>query len=251
MKPMIGISCMYNSGNEIGRATGMGLEGQDWNYVSGDYVYAVRRAGGIPVLLPHIGSKEVLDDLIDRLDGLLVTGGEDVDPQRYGQRMKGYCGAIVPQRDEEDLAAVRRAYQTGKCILGICRGIQILNVAMGGTVYQDLEKEGGFAHHMVMQSPKEFPSHQDRFVEGSLLRSIFGAEHSVNSYHHQAVREPGENVTVTAYSEDGVPEGIEVSGGAPFVVGVQWHPEMMSASEDHLALFRAFVDACKKESQKA
>lgn len=245
MKPMIGISCMYSCGNEIGRATGMGLEGQDWNYLSGDYVYAIQRAGGIPVIIPHMKSEDALNELIDRLDGLLVTGGEDMDPRRYGQRMKGYCGAIVPERDEEDLAAIRRAYQNGKCILGICRGIQAINVAMGGTVYQDLEKEGGFEAHMVMQSPKRFPIHTDRFEEDSILRNIFGAEHTVNSYHHQAVREPGTNVTITAYSEDGVPEGIEVSGGAPFVVGVQWHPEMMDTSEDQQALFRAFVNACK------
>lgn len=125
-----------------------------------------------------------------------------------------------------------------------CRGTQILNVAFGGTIYQNLE-QNGFEHHFMSNSPRECPIHRNTLEEGSVLHSVFGSTVRVNSFHHQAVHQPGEGVTVTARSEEGVPEGIEVAGGNSFVVGVQWHPEMMFTSEEQQKLFQALIAACR------
>lgn len=244
MKPFIGITCNYDTSDEVGRATALGSAGQDWNYVAGDYAYAIERAGGVPVLLPRTLDPEPLHLLIDRLDGVLISGGHDIDPSLYGERIKGVCGRIVPERDVYDLEVTRYAYRTGKPILAICRGTQILNVAFGGTIYQDLE-QNGFEHHFMSNSPRECPVHQNTLEEGSILHSVFGSTVRVNSFYHQAVHDPGDGVTITARSEEGVPEGIEVTGGNSFVVGVQWHPEMMFTSEEQQKLFQALITACR------
>lgn len=246
MKPLIGITCNYDTKDTVGMESCMGIAGQDWDFVAGDYVYAVERAGGVPVLIPRTAKEETLRPLIERLDGVLISGGHDVDPAAYGCRIKGYCGRIVPERDASDLFVARCAYEEKKPILAICRGIQILNVALGGTIYQDLEREGNFEHHFMDMSPRQYPVHTDRAEAGSILCGIFGDTVRVNSYHHQAVHEPGRNVRITVFSEDGVPEGIEVDGGHPFTVGVQWHPEMMFDSREQHKLFDAFVAACRK-----
>ena len=244
-KPVIGVTCNYDTSDSFGIANGVGTAGQDWNYVAGDYAYALEKAGAIPVLLPHLKDMAVLVPFLDTLDGLLVTGGHDVDPRNYNTRMSGKCGRVIPERDEMDLFLTRYAYDHKKPLLGICRGIQIMNVAFGGTLYQDLESEGPYQHHFMDNSPRQYPVHKDTLERGSLLAKIYGkTEIQVNSYHHQAVKTPGENVTVTARSEDGVIEGIEVSGGNPFTVGVQWHPEMMYTSEEQAKIFRAFTAAC-------
>jgi len=248
MRPIIGITCNYDPLDTVGKASEMGTEGQDWNFLAGDYVYAVEEAGGIPVILPRCKDMTVLEPLLERLDGVLISGGHDVAPATYGQRIKGCCGRVIHERDEMDLAILRYAYEKKKPILAICRGTQILNAAMGGTVYQDLEKEGGFEEHAMDNSARQYPVHQVEITPDSRLFQILGqAKAAVNSYHHQAVKEPGANVKITARSEEGVVEAIEVSGGADFVVGVQWHPEMMFSSEEQKKLFRAFVKACTKE----
>ena len=246
MRPIIGITVNYDPKETVGMASGMGVAGQDWDFVSGDYIYSIERAGGIPVLLPRLEDMSVLEPLIDKLDGVLVSGGHDVDPHGYGERTQGYCGRLVPERDVMDLAITRYAYEKKKPILAICRGIQILNVALGGNLYQDLEREGGFCHHFMDNTPREYPVHSNTIAEGSILEGIYGkSEIEVNSFHHQAVKDAAPAAVITATSSDGVPEGIEVSGGHPFTIGVQWHPEMMFRSEEQQKLFRAFVKACE------
>ncbi|MBO4990559.1 MAG: gamma-glutamyl-gamma-aminobutyrate hydrolase family protein [Firmicutes bacterium] len=246
MKPIIGITCNYDPLDTVGKASNMGTDGQDWNYVAGDYVYAIEEAGGIPVILPRCKDMTVLEPLLDRLDGVLMSGGHDVNPLSYGEWIRGCCGRVIQERDVMDLSILRYAYETKKPILAICRGTQILNAAMGGTIYQDLEKDGGFEEHAMDTSARQYPVHRVELETDSILHRIFGRKLvPVNSYHHQAVKQLGKNVTVTARSEDGVVEGIEVSGGADFVVGVQWHPEMMYTSDEQKLLFRAFVAACE------
>ena len=244
MKPLIGITCNYNEYNGIGRLTCLGMEGQDWNFLAGDYVYSIERAGGIPVLIPQCSSEEQISSLLDRLDGVLISGGHDVDPQHYNARLKSCCGDLSPKRDRQDIAVVRCAYQKKLPILAICRGIQIMNVAFGGTLYQDLALEGGFEYHSCRTSPRNNRVHEILTDEGSILRAVFGDRLRVNSYHHQGVRDLGTNVSAAAHSEDGVIEGIELTGGNPFSVGVQWHPEMMFDCPDQYPLFEAFVEAC-------
>ena len=142
MKPLIGITCNYDSQDKVGRASYMGTAGQDWDFVSGDYIYSVERAGGAPAIIPRTLKADALHALIDRLEGVVITGGHDIDPALYGERITGKCGTIVPERDAYDLDVAKYAFETGKPILAICRGIQILNVAMGGTLYQDLPSAG-------------------------------------------------------------------------------------------------------------
>ena len=178
--------------------------------------------------------------------GVLISGGHDVGPTNYGAFPKPYCGMVVAMRDTQDLAVTKWALENGKPLFGICRGIQILNVAAGGTLYQDLEIEGGFEHHHDGEKhPRNTPWHPVSFGEGSPLKDIYGKDQVlVNSYHHQAVREPGRNVTVIATSCDGVTEAIKVDAKA-FTMAVQWHPEMMFDSEEQLKVIKAFVDACR------
>lgn len=247
MKPLIGITVNYDPRDTVGIASGMGIYGQDWEFVAGDYVYAVEKAGGIPILIPRTLDTKTLESMIDRMDGVLVSGGHDVDPRSYNTRLEGYCGRIVPERDEYDLYVTRYAYKTGKPLLAICRGIQIVNAAFGGTLFQDLEKEGGYKHHFMGEtSPRQYPVHFNTAEEGSIICDTLGKKFEVNSYHHQAVRALGSNVKATAYSEDGVIEGIEVEGANPFFVAVQWHPEMMFTSELQLKIFKALVEASAK-----
>ena len=240
-KPLIGISCMYDYSNAIGGGTGMGIEGQDWNFVAGDYIYAIEQAGGVPLLLPRCRDFHTLEPLVDSLDGLLLSGGYDIDPLRYGERAEAKCGQIIPQRDEADIALFLRAFRNGKRILGICRGCQLINVALKGSLYQDLEMEGKYKNHMAAISPRQFPVHKVCFEKGTTLAEIYGKETFVNSYHHQAVKQPGEGIRIIARSEDGIVEAIEADNHSGFVVGVQWHPEMMYDSEAHQRLFRMFV----------
>lgn len=242
-RPLIGVTCNYDYRDTVGMASAMGICGQDWNFVAGDYIYILEKAGATPVLIPRCDQFETIIPLLEQLDGILISGGHDVGPERYGAFPKGYCGTIIPQRDEFDLAVTQYAFEHNKPILGICRGIQILNVARGGTLYQDLEKEGDFEHHFGDKYPRNVAWHRVMLTGDSLLRSILGEDEiKVNSFHHQAVHNPGEGVKIIAHSSDGVPEGIEVEGFR-FALAVQWHPEMMYDSEQQLKIVKAFVAA--------
>lgn len=246
MKPYIGVTCNYDPLDQISKDTGMGLPGQDWNYVAGDNIYCLEEAGAVPVMIPYCRNTENLFAILETLDGILLTGGTDIDPNIYGKRPMPHCGRVIMERDAYDLLIARYCYDQKLPILGMCRGIQLLNVSRGGTLYQDLGKEAGLTHcYMGNVGPRNYRVHTTSFTPGSILHRIFGDQVRTNSFHHQGVWEPGENVEVTALAEDGAVEGIEISGGASFMVGVQWHPEMMYDAEDQKALFRAFVDACK------
>lgn len=246
MAPIIGITCNYDPKDTVGQSSCMGIAGQDWNFVAGDYIYAVEKVGGIPVLLPRMKDMKKLKPLLEKLDGILVSGGHDVDPRSYGARITGKCGRIVPERDVMDVFITRYALENHKALLGICRGVQILCAATGGTIYQDLEAEGNFMHHFMDNSPRQYPVHKVEFEKNSLLAEIFGkTEVEVNSYHHQAVKTVGDKMKITAHSEDGVIEAIELKNSPVFVLGVQWHPEMMFSSEEQQKIFQAFVTACK------
>lgn len=245
-KPLIGVTCNYDYRDALSNVTGVGAPGQDWNYVAGDYVYALEKAGALPVLIPLYRERESALAFLDRLDGLLISGGHDVGPERYGAFPKACCGTVFPMRDEQDLTLAKAALERDLPLLGVCRGTQILNVACGGTLYQDLESEGGFEHHSGGERyPRNTPWHRVTLEEGSVPAEIFGkTELTVNSYHHQAVRVPGEGVRVVGRSVDGVCEAITVEGRR-FALAVQWHPEMMFDSAEQGKLLRAFVEHCR------
>jgi len=244
-KPLIGITCNYDEREGWGASTGLIVAGQDGVYLANDYVYSLEKAGATPVLIPQCKDFENVKPLLAMLDGVLVSGGHDVGPERYNTFPKPYCGTVSSRRDACDLAVTHYALEAGIPLLGICRGTQILNVAMGGTLYQDLEKEGNFEYHFGDKYPRNMGWHKVALAEGSLLRQIYGADQiAVNSFHHQAVRDPGQGVEIVARSTDGVPEAIEVKG-QKFAVGVQWHPEMMFDSDEQFKLLQAFTAACR------
>ena len=208
---------------------------------------ALEAVGALPVLLPITDNARTLTALVDRLDGFVFSGGVDVDPLRFGQWQRAECGAISPLRDAHELALARLLIDRGdKPVLGICRGFQVLNIALGGDVYQDLLTDrGGDTMNHRQKQPETYVSHAVTLAPGSMLRDISGTEElMVNSLHHQAVNRLGKGFAQTAAAPDGVIEGAELAGH-PFFIGVQWHPERLWwTDEKHLALFRALARAC-------
>ena len=196
-KPLIAISVNYQEDDVVARATGFGTPAQTMDYVAIDYSRAIERNGGIPLWIPTMLEHKNVAALLDQCDGVLLSGGHDVDPMRYGEFNK-YSGLISPKRDDQDLFIAEYALKKGMNVLGICRGSQILNVACGGTLYQDVEK-AGFSRHYDSSYPRNYGWHEVKIEEGSLLAKIFGkTELWINSYHHQAVKDPGKRAVRAA-----------------------------------------------------
>ena len=218
------------------------------NHNLGDsYVQAVERAGGIPLIIPNFTDAREMLDLVHKIDGLLISGGTDVDSKLFGERAITEVTPFCPRRDTTEAELIRAAIRdTDIPVLGICRGEQMLNIAMGGTIIQDLKAEGLPEHRMSMYE-RDDPSHKIKVVPGTRLYSILGSETVwVNSYHHQAVRKIAPGFIKTAEADpDGVIEAIEMPGER-FIVGVQWHPEGLIHNDEHQAIFRAFVEAAGK-----
>jgi putative glutamine amidotransferase len=214
-----------------------------WYAIRENYCTAVRDAGGLPMLLPHEPAAAEL--YIARIDGLIVTGGGfDVDPALFGARSRHPTVTTKDRRTAFELAATRAAIAREMPLLGICGGQQLLNVALGGTLIQDIPDEvpGALPHRQT--NPRNEPGHNIRIVAGTLLHRIAGTERlGVNSAHHQAVREAGPGVVVDAVAEDGVIEGIE-DPRHRFCLGVQWHPEF-AINEADRRIFRALIAAAK------
>jgi putative glutamine amidotransferase len=201
------------------------------------YVYALMRAGLVPLLVPPILDPEAACAALDAVRGLVLTGGEDVEPGRYGATPHAKLGETDRTRDAVELALITGAERRRLPILAICRGIQILNVALGGTLYQDLASERpGPVDHADTRA-----RHGLRIESGSLLhRTLATGEASVNTRHHQAIREIAPALRATAWAEDGVIEGVERKDpGGPWVLAAQWHPE----EDVEEALFRGFAEA--------
>ena len=219
-----------------------GYSALPWYALRENYCAAVAQAGGLAVLLPH--EPERADAYVDRLDGLIVTGGAfDVDPALYGADGRHASVTTKDRRTAFEKAAAERALDRDMPVLGICGGQQLLNVVLGGTLIQHIpdEVEGALAHEQP--NPRTEPGHSVAVAPGTLLRRVVGADTlAVNSAHHQAAREVGRGVTVNAVAPDGVIEGIEAVG-ARFCLGVQWHPEY-GIDRGDARIFAAFVDAC-------
>ncbi len=213
--------------------------------VNQDYVEAVLRAGGTPVLFPVTAGQEKISRLLDRVDGLMLTGGGDVDPAEYGEDKLACCGACSAPRDAMEFPLCREALARRMPVLAICRGLQVLNCVLGGTLYQDLAEQFGTAlSHPRYEVPAD-PVHTVDVQPGTLLSSVTGeGSLGVNSRHHQGIKEPGKGLRISASSPDGLIEAVELPGD-PFVLGVQWHPESLSGRyPEHQRLFDAFVRAC-------
>ena len=193
------------------------------------YVDVVAAAGGNPVLLPPLGYTDV-----SFLDGLVIAGGADVDPARYGEPAHPKTVALRPDRDETEFALVRAALDAGLPLLGVCRGMQVLNVVLGGTLIQHVPDVTGTSTHQPAVG--QFGRTEVETVSGSAIAGILGVAATVSCSHHQAVDRLGDGLTITARSADGVVEAVELAG-ADFVLGVQWHPEQ----DADVLLFKALV----------
>lgn len=214
------------------------------------YLDGLQAAGALPLMLPLQLSEEEFSQIRGGFDGFLFTGGHDVDPALYGQERLPVCGEICPARDALETMVYRCCREADIPVLGICRGIQFINVCEGGTLWQDLpsqysgQGERPVDHHM--SPPYDRVQHRDRILPGTPLSELLGKEElGVNSYHHQAVRELGKELLPMAVSEDGLVEGVYLPGKR-FIWGIQWHPEFSYKSDaDALAILRAFVEACR------
>ena len=238
MKPLIGVSPSFHDKENVYQTAKANA-------------LAIERAGGIPLLLTYMTDHHDLDELVDRLDGLYLTGGGDIDPIYFDEEPHARLGTVQPERDAFELAIAKKMLEKDKPIFGVCKGSQILNVAAGGDIYQDIHSqiEGELMQHSQKKG-KGYPSHWVEVVKGSLLHQLTGEEKiRVNSFHHQAIRKPAENFIVTASAGDGVVEAIE-SETHRFALGVQWHPETLAIDgNDEISkkIFRGFIAACEKE----
>ena len=214
------------------------------SYVNHDYIRSVTEAGGVPVILPFNDDPDAVCQCVARVDALLLSGGHDVYPLNYGEEPRPQIGPVWPERDAFDMLLIREAEQRGIPIMGICRGMQILNVAHGGTLYQDLSlDEHAYIKHSQQQDPAT-ATHTILIEADSRLAHIIGrCQWVTNSHHHQTVHKPGQGLKVTARAKDGTIEALEGSS-YPYLMAYQFHPEMMSV-QDELAkkLFADFVAA--------
>ncbi len=234
-KPIIGI------GSDIHSPAGK--RERAFTYLT--YVEAVRRAGAIPVLIPP--QPENAGQLMRELDGFLLAGGDDCDPAVYGEARHATVEPMDARRQANDLALAEAARKHGVPMLGICLGLQVMNVAAGGTLIQDIDTQHDteIRHASI---PEDRARHDVIIEQGTQLASVLpAAELNVNSSHHQAIRKVGQGLRVTALAPDGIVEGLE-DPRHPFYLGVQWHPEDMAGEESASALFAAFIEAARQHA---
>lgn len=210
------------------------------------YMEVVERCGALPIMLPLTTDEDELNMCFQICDGFLFTGGHDVNPATYKIERSEKCGISCDKRDYMETFLLKKAIQEDKPVLGICRGIQIMNVVLGGSLYQDLETEYAKGTNHQMLPPYDRVVHKVTIYEDTQLANIIGAgEYGVNSYHHQAIKELAECVQPMAISEDGLIEAIGMTNNK-FIIGVQWHPELaFQKDEKSMELVQAFVDSCR------
>lgn len=213
------------------------------------YIEAITAAGGAPLMIPLGLTEDVLLSILDRLDGLLLPGGGDVEPEFYHGRSHPTLWGVDSERDRTELILAKAAIQRKKPLLAICRGIQVLNVALGGTLWEDINSmvPNAQEHDYDNGVPRDFLSHSVQIEPDSTLARIMGKTQClVNSIHHQAIRDLAPELSVSALAPDGIIEGAEI-GSHPFAVAIQWHPEnLISKDPAMLALFQALVQAASR-----
>lgn len=225
MRPIIGLSCSWE-------------EQEDVYLLSVDYTRSIEEAGGVPIIIPSLGEK-FLQDVLKICSALVFSGGGDIDPFFWGEAPFTGLGEIDPERDRFELSLARLAYKNRLPVLGICRGCQLMNVACGGTLVQNIDSY--LCHRQ--NAPRQHPFHDIVVKEGSLLHKLAGgASIRVNSFHHQSVRTTGPEIMPCAWSEDGIIEAI-FGVNHPFWLGVQWHPENMK-NKTSARIFEGLVQSC-------
>lgn len=235
MKPIVGIIPLFD-------------EEKNSIWMIPGYMEGIRQAGGIPIILPLKAQEDELLQICDMCSGFLFTGGQDVEPAVYGAKRSESCGQPNHDRDTLEKRIFAYALERDKPVFGICRGIQLINALLGGTLYQDLPTEykgtKNVEHHM--KPPYDVPCHQVTVLENTPLSRLLGKSTlQVNSYHHQAVKTLAGELRAMAISEDGLIEAVYLPG-KKFVQAVQWHPELIYlADKDAGKLFESFVEACR------
>ena len=235
MRPLIAVTPLYS-------------EKRSLQMMPSNYLEAIELAGGTPVVLPLVKNTSVLEGILSQCAGILFTGGHDVDPVLYGQKMIPQCGELSPMRDMMEGWILDWALKGDLPVLAICRGMQLLNVHLGGTLYQDLPVQRRSAMNHSQEPPYEKNAHTVLVAKDSFLAKAAGCwgPIQVNSLHHQAVERVAPGLVVDACATDGVVESIYLPEKR-FVLGVQWHPEYgIEQQKGALNIFRSFVNACKK-----
>lgn len=214
-------------------------------YLNEAYVQAVAQNGGAPVLIPLGLPQATLSEILQRMDGVIFSGGGDVEPSVYNSQNHPKVAGVDKDRDRVELALFQDVLKTEKPFLGICRGFQMLNIALGGTLYEDIldQHAGGMRHSWHPEFARDYPAHPVQVLEESHLAKILGSPLvEVNSMHHQGIRKLAPRLKATAFAPDGIIEGVEMSEH-PFCLAVQWHPEAMQAVPQMRQIFQAFVQA--------
>lgn len=218
------------------------------------YFHAVAAAGAAPVLIPLVDETETLRAIYERMDGVLIPGGVDVDPAMFGEAPHERLGRIDPARDRVEIQLVKWAVDDGKPVLGLCRGLQVINVALGGTLYQDLDAEYPNAikhdYYPTFGFARDHLAHDVTLTLGSRLRYALESERiPVNSMHHQGIKVLGRSLAPAATAPDGLIEAVEACDDS-FLVGVQWHPEVFESTDPNTEhLFSDFITAARGSSR--
>lgn len=238
MKPIIGITTFNERSSK----------GSKFNSVNYNYINAVHMVGATPVLIPITNCEENIDNYINLVDGILFSGGVDVAPLYYGENPIKEVNSIDAERDEFELKLFNKAFGTKLPILGICRGMQLINVALKGTLFQDINRQvSDSLGHYPNNIQSDVLYHSVKIEENTILANIFKSKKiSVNSFHHQAVKDLGEGLKASAFSQDGIIEAMEgVYPNGQIILAVQWHPEgLVVKHEEFRELFRFFVEKC-------
>lgn len=220
------------------------MPGLERAYVNDDYIKAVEKAGGTPLILPVIDNIQNIKKQIELCEAIVISGGQDIHPIFYNEEPNQKLGLVYSRVDEYQLNLAKIALEYNKPILGICRGHQLLNIACGGTLYQDLSEIKGDILKHFQQGKRYDYSHKISINKNSILGNLLGEERLVNSFHHQCIKELGKGLKISAVATDGVIEAIEMEE-KKFVMGVQWHPEMMvTESDEMLIIFDKLMKSC-------
>lgn len=236
-KPLIGVLALYDSNKK-----------SIWMYPG--YTEGITTAGGIPVILSWMNGEADVEEIADRLDGFVFSGGQDVDPELYGEPVLKYSNEIFSPRDTFEKKLINAVIARNKPIFGVCRGLQLINVVMGGSLYQDINKQMVRDVQMLhfQQTNFECPVHDITIQKNTQLYDIVGVEKMrVNSMHHQGIAVLSSRLLATAHSDDGLVEAIEIPE-ISFGLAVQWHPEFLWRDDEKtLNIFKAFVEASREK----
>ena len=240
MRPFIGITCS----RLVGEAWGLYARGHFMDYTFGEYIQAIQQSGGAPVIIPVVQNNDTLRTIIDRLNGLILSGGPDVNPKFYGEHPLASLEDTDEGLDLMELKIAKMAFKKDVPILAICRGIQVLNVSQGGTLYQDITHEVPESINHIQKADKSVNTHSIQIHKKTILFNIFKREEIwINGKHHQAIKGLGQGLIASAHAPDTIIEAVE-HPNKRFVLGVQWHPEGTWETDLYSKrLFRAFIQA--------